>query len=648
LTAPDPFFNHRETTIMSITSLVLSRALARLPSEQHDNVSRRFHARGGFLQDRLARLYAHRADFTPWFHQLIDAMANVHAARSAELRELDARRESNPGWFTSQSMLGYAAYVDRFAGTLDGIADRIPHLQELGVTYLHLLPFLKARAGDNDGGFAVSDYDAIEPKLGSMKDLESLTAQLRRAGISLCSDFVLNHVADDHPWAMGAAQGDARLKNFFHVFPDRTVPDRFEQTLVNIFPQAAPGNFTWSDALQGWIWTTFYPYQWDLNYANPEVFAEMALALLRLANRGIEIFRLDSTAFLWKREGTNGMNQPEAHWILQALRCIVEIFAPAVILKAEAIVPTRELPNYFGSPNDDGAGHECHLAYHSSLMSAAWVGLATQDTSVLRQVIKGTPRLSPPASWITYVRCHDDIGWAVLRPELAQLGLSDDVLVRAARFLEGGEPGSFARGVAFQTGDAVAVHGTNGMAASLVGFENATTPEDIEMACRRLLLMYSVAFCFGGLPVVYMGDEIALTNDGSEAWQAAGVLDTRWAQRPFLPAQAFADRHDAATVSGQVFAHFRQLAGLRRKHAGLAAGVLAQLVDVDDASLLVLKRGDAFHLVVNFSGETKRLQCKQLGIDSGRGGIVDCLGENPIGEDIEVEPWQALWMVQSG
>jgi amylosucrase len=227
----------------------------------------------------------------------MESVALLHAARSVELRALDAARASKPSWFLEQDMLGYSAYVDRFAGTLYGVAERIPHLRELGVTYLHLLPFLRPRSGDNDGGFAVASYDDIDPRLGTMHDLEALTAQLRRAGISLCSDFVLNHVADDHAWAQGAARGDARLRDYFHLFEDRTIPDRYEQTLVQIFPQAAPGNFTYSESLRAWVWTTFYPYQWDLNYSNPAVFSEMASAMLRLANRGIEVFRLDSTAF---------------------------------------------------------------------------------------------------------------------------------------------------------------------------------------------------------------------------------------------------------------------------------------------------------------------------------------------------------------
>src|SRR5476649_2899092 len=283
---------------------------------------------------------------------------------------------------------------------------RIPHLRELGVSYLHLLPFLRARAGENDGGFAVASFDEIEPALGSNADLEALTAQLRGAGISLCSDFILNHVADDHAWAIGARNGDAQLREFFHIYPDRTEPDRYEPTLGQVFPQLAPGNFTYVEALEGWAWTTFYPYQWDLNYANPAVFAAMAQAMLRLANRGIEVFRLDSTAFLWKRAGSNCMNQPEAHVLLQALRAVVDIVAPGVLLKAEAIVPMAELPAYFG----DAAAPECHLAYHSSLMAAGWGALAEQDAGLLRSVIAATPALQPSASWLSYVRCHDDIG----------------------------------------------------------------------------------------------------------------------------------------------------------------------------------------------------------------------------------------------
>lgn len=623
---------------MTTISLSLSRILAIVPAELRQPVAQRFEERAPLLLERLSRLYSERGDFDAWFVRLMESLARMCAARPQELRELDAQRAGDPGWFLNQHMLGYCAYVDRFGGTLRGVAERIPHLCELGVTYLHLLPFLRARAGDNDGGFAVASYDDIESRLGTVSDLEDLTAQLRQAGISLCSDFVLNHVADDHAWAIGAANGDARLRDYFYIFPDREVPDRFEKTLVQIFPQAAPGSFTWSDALEGWVWTTFYPYQWDLNYSNPAVFAEMALALMRLANRGIEVFRLDSTAFLWKREGTDGMNQPEAHWILQAFRAIVDIFAPGVLLKAEAIVPTRELPAYFGESADSGGGKECHLAYHSSLMAAGWVALAEQDTSVLKRVIDATPALPPPASWLTYVRCHDDIGWKVLRPEVGQLGMDDALLARVSRFLEGA--GGYANGVAFQTSDEAAVHGTNGMTASLVGFDKVGTAEDAELALRRLVLLYSLALCFGGLPVVYMGDELAMSNDTSEACLAAAKIDSRWVQRPMMDPPQFASRHDSGSRAGKVFAALRRMAHVRGMQEVLAAGVERQLVPIPDSALLVLKRGESFALVANFSEKEKTVGLANVGC----GPWLECLTEECIDGEIRLAPWQAAWL----
>lgn len=628
---------------MTILSSALSRMLALLPLDMRAEVAQRYAAHAPHLLERLHRLYGTREDFGDWFAGLMESVALLHAARSFELRTLDAERAAAPHWFLDQTMLGYSAYVDRFAGTLRGVAERIPHLRELGVSYLHLLPFLRARSGDNDGGFAVASYDDVEPRLGTINDLEGLTAQLRKAGISLCSDFILNHVADDHAWALGAARGESRLRDYFYLYDDRNIPDRFERTLVQIFPQAAPGNFTWSEAMQAWVWTTFYPYQWDLNYSNPDVFAEMASALLRLANRGIEVFRLDSTAFLWKREGTNGMNQPEAHWILQALRCIVEIAAPGVLLKAEAIVPMRELPAYFGA--DDGRGRECHLAYHSSLMAAAWTALAEQRIDLLCQVIDATPSLPAPASWLTYVRCHDDIGWNVLRPELEQSGAdSGRRLAAVSRFLGGADPASFAGGTAFQTGDGLAVHGTNGMASALVGFARARTAEELQHAERRLILLYGLAFCFGGVPLIYMGDEMAFANEESEASQAARLLDSRWLQRPLWDEARHAERHAVDTVAGKVFAALRRMTQQRRQHAALAADVPRRIVDTGNAAVLGLQRGEHFLALSNFSEHAVQVDLHRLHGAADDAAWFDCLAEIPVENAVVLEPWGTVWL----
>ena len=608
------------------------RLLAVLSEDLRPQAAQRLAAAEPVLRRLLAGLYGDRADFDAWLGDLMASLGALYAARPAELRALDAQRDAQPEWFLSQRMLGYCAYVQNFGGDLNGVAARIPYLQELGVSYLHLLPFLRPRSGENDGGFAVSSFDEVDPALGSNADLDALTAQLRAAGISLCSDFILNHVADDHAWALAAKAGDAAARAMFHVFPDRDMPDRYERTLGQVFPQVAPGNFSFVEALDGWAWTTFYPYQWDLNYANPAVFAEMAAALLRLANRGVEVFRLDSTAFLWKREGTNSMNQPEAHQLLQALRAIVDIVAPGVLLKAEAIVPTRELPAYLGSV----AAPECHIAYHSSLMAAGWVALAEQGTAVLREVIRNTPALPAAATWLSYVRCHDDIGWNVLRAEVsAGGGDSAARLARAARFFSGAED-SYASGAAFQSTDPNAAHGSNGMAASLAGLQTAATKEERALALRRMLLLHGLALSFGALPVLYMGDELAMENDDSYLQRPQHAMDSRWLQRPVFDQWRWQHRHDAASVPGAMYQSLAKLVRLRGRYDALAANAPRALLDDAPDGMLALARGERFLALMNFSGQPQSYALQ--------GEWRDCVTAGAMGGTLVLEPYALHWL----
>jgi amylosucrase len=601
------------------SNVIPERLLAVLPEALRPQAAQRLAEHGPVLHRLLAGLYGRQPGFAAWLDQLMASLGTLYAARPASLRALDQQRAAQPDWFLGQHMLGYCAYVQNFGGDLQGVAARIPYLQELGVRYLHLLPFLRARAGENDGGFAVSSFDEVEPALGSNADLDVLTTQLRAAGISLCSDFILNHVADDHAWAVAAKAGDAQARAMFLVFPDRTMPDRYERTLGQVFPQVAPGNFTHVAALDGWVWSTFYPYQWDLNYANPDVFAAMAASMLRLANRGIEVFRLDSTAFLWKREGTNSMNQPEAHQILQALRAIVDIVAPGVLLKAEAIVPTRELPAYLGSAD----ARECHIAYHSSLMAAAWLALSEQGTSALREVIRNTPALPPSATWLSYVRCHDDIGWNVLRAEAGAGGMDAPArLARAARFYAGAE-GSYARGAAFQSTDPNAAHGSNGMAAALVGLQSAASAAERALAMRRLLLLHGLALSFGALPVLYMGDELAMENDDSYLQRPEHAMDSRWLQRPVFDEQRWRERADSSRSAGQMYQSLIRLVRTRRLHAALAADAPRTLLDDAPDGVLALARGDAFLALMNFSSRPQAYALQGRWTDCLDGGILE-------------------------
>jgi amylosucrase len=342
----------------------------------------------------LERVYGGVIDVAEFVTALVlDALAAT-AGRAPALRRLDRRREIDPAWFQRSRMIGYVCYVDLFAGSLRGLRERLDYLVELGVTYLHLMPLLKPRDGDNDGGYAVADYDAVDPRLGTLADLEGLATDLHERGIALCIDLVLNHTAREHDWARRALAGDRAYREMYLIYPDRTEPDAYERTLPEVFPATAPGSFTEVPDL-GWVWTTFHEYQWDLNYANPAVFRAMLGTMLALANRGIDVLRLDAVPFLWKRKGTDCQNQPEAHLLIQAFRALTRLAAPGLLLKAEAIVSPDMLVQYLGG--HDRYRPECDLAYDNQLMVMLWSTAATRDVRLAERALSRR-RPPPPAA----------------------------------------------------------------------------------------------------------------------------------------------------------------------------------------------------------------------------------------------------------
>lgn len=616
------------------------------------------------LRQKLFEVYGSHNEFELWLNTLLNKIAVLAQQRSAPLVALDQQRQQDPDWFLQQDMLGYCTYVDRFGGDLQGVKRRIPHLAKLGVRYLHLLPFFRSRQGENDGGFAVSSFEEIEERFGNLDDLRDLTKALREQKISLCADFVLNHVADDHPWAMAAKAGDPHYQDFFHIFSDRDLPDQYEQTVGQIFPQAAPGNFSFSPELQAWVWTTFYPYQWDLNYSNPEVFSEIVSAMLGMTNLGIEAFRLDSTAFLWKRLGTNCMNQPEAHLLLQALRDIIDIAAPGVLLKAEAIVATADLPAYLG--NAERGIKECHIAYHSSLMASSWVALAEQNVELIQAVMRATPDLPAQASWLNYIRCHDDIGWNVLRAEAAGTLTGREGAQQALQRLRHASQfysdamDSYADGLSFQASDANAVHGTVGMAASLCGIHSVDA-ELAQLGIRRLMLMMGLALSFGGIPVLYMGDELAQMNDRSYQSDPAKNNDGRWLQRPYFDQDAVDHLQDQRRTSSAVFHQLCELLARRRELPCFAAHQARKLLETQNSQVLGFIRGDENspeHCIYlgNFSEQVQSLDSGPLFAQIGSvqrstepGQVtwphyVDVLSGELIGSALELPAYSQRWL----
>ena len=545
------------------------------------------------LWPMLEVLYGQHADYDSFRGDLVACLRKGWAARPADLKRLDLRRDLEPDWFQRPDMAGYVFYIDRFAGTLKGVLDKLDYLEDLGISYVHFMPCLKPRPGDSDGGYSVMDYRAINPAFGTMEDFEEVSAALRKRGISVCVDLVLNHTAKEHAWAQAAARGDARYQDYYLMFDDPSMPRQYERSLVQVFPDTAPGNFTDYPHFGKWVWTTFNEHQWDLNWANPQVFLEITQIMLHLANRGVDVLRLDAVAFMWKRLGTRCQSEPEVHMLLQALRACCRIACPAVIHLEEAIVAPAEMLPYLGRGKHDG--REGNLAYHNSLMVQFWGALATRDARMMRHVLASHfPDRLTNATYATYIRCHDDIGWAITDEDAAALHISGPAhRAFLSNFYEGSFPGTFARGALFQVNEATGDKRISGSFASLAGLEKAETDDDFhaaELAVQRILMGHALIAGFGGIPLIYMGDELALLNDYSYEAEPAHCHDSRWIHRPRMDWHLARHRHSDDGAAGQVFRGTREILRRRKLTPALHAAHPVRIVDLGLSGLFSFVR----------------------------------------------------------
>ena len=582
--------------------------------------------------------------------RLVALLADHFRGRPPELVSLDLERMVRPDSFQDPSMIGYVCYADRFGGTLAGVGDRLDYLAELDVRYLHLMPLLRSRPGEADGGYAVADYRSVDPALGTMDDLERLCDRLRSRGISLCIDLVLNHTAAEHPWARAAAAGDPEASAMYYIYPDRTEPDRWERTLPETFPETAPGNFTQLPDGR-WVWTTFNAFQWDLNWSNPAVFVEMADVLLSLAARGVEVFRLDAVAFMWKRMGTDCQNQPEVHDLLQALRACARITAPAVAFKAEAIVSPDDLVSYLGLGVHHG--HVSDMAYHNSLMVQYWSALATRDARLATRVLQSLPKKPSTTAWATYIRCHDDIGWAVVDEAAAAVGWHGPAHRGfLSEFYAGRFPGTFARGEVFQYVPATGDSRISGTFASMAGLEAALEAGDpalVTAAIERIRLGHSLIMAWDGLPLIYMGDEIGLLNDWSYVDDPDHATDNRWLHRPQMDWDAAERRHLPGSVEARIHADLRHLIATRRAAPQLHAAAPLEVIDGLDAALIAFRREHpigALLSVSNVADEPRSVPATVLPASSS-GLVRDLLDGSvlPTRKPVTVAPHGVRWLV---
>lgn len=589
----------------------------------------------------LYQLYGHQYDFFYHLEAVLITVAGAFTERPADLHALDMKRQQQPDWFQSHEMMGAVCYVDRFAGNLAGMREQIPYLQKLGITYLHLMPLFKSPETNNDGGYAVSSFREVNPKLGTMAELAQLASDLRACGISLVLDFVFNHTSDEHEWALKAKAGDRVYQNYYRIFPDRTLPDLYQPHLREIFPEQAPGAFTYDPTLKQWVWTTFYPFQWDLNYANPAVFTAMLSEMLFLANQGVEVLRLDAVPFIWKEMGTPCENLPQVNTLIEAYNALIRIAAPALLFKSEAIVHPRDVRKYI-SPT------RCQLSYNPIMMVSLWEALATRQVTFMTHTLQKQFPLEPGTAWINYVRSHDDIGWGFADEDAAEVGIKGgDHRYFLNQFYTGRFPGSFAMGEAFNHNPVTGDMRISGTTASLAGLEQALLCADpvlIDHALRRIILLYGLVLAAGGIPLLYLGDEVATLNDRSYIHDPHKNLDNRWMHRPKRDSARYAEAQRTDTVPGRIFNQLVHLIRIRKSTPEFGKQA-TEFVHTGNEHVLGMRRGEHLLVLANFSEFAQTVTAGAISFSLS--GAIDLITNEELPADlaaVDLTSYQMRWL----
>lgn len=589
---------------MKDSAMLASRVLSRI-SEEATPKAREFvkRATAGFpaLYDLVDELYGERKDLLYILEDIYLDVYEAFCTRSAKLRRRDRQAMKEPYWYLGEEQVAAVCYVDLFAGDLSGLLSHIDYLKELGITVLHLMPFFETPVPENDGGYAVSSYRRVAPQLGTMRELSRLADRLHQEGIRLVADFVLNHTSDEHDWAKAAIEGDEYYQGFYYLF------DTYEETRVygdhlrDIFPEVRQGSFTYHEGMDKWVWTTFNSYQWDLNYGNPELFRAMVREMLNLANQGIDVFRFDAIAFTWKEMGTRCESLPKVHSLTKAFRAVAALAAPGVNFLSEAIVHPDEVLSYI-------LPDECELSYNPLLMATGWAALAARDPSLLRISAERHSRLPAGCAWFNYVRCHDDIGWTFDDGDAWQLGIDPEGHRKFLnQFYTGRFPGSFARGLPFQENPKTGDCRISGTCASLAGLEKGLEngdEQEIEYAIRKIALLYLLAATFGGIPLVYLSDEIGTCNDYSFLEDGDKSSDSRWVHRSAFDWQRAEKRDVTGTVEQRVHRELKRAFSIRQSSKAFGAHSYASFIPCISSHLLAYRReymGKTAIVVLNFS-----------------------------------------------
>lgn len=593
-----------------------------------------------------------------YFFELLDQLEHLFNERPIELKKQDIERLNSGNWYQSEKMVGMQLYVDRFNKNINGLKEKLPYFENLGINFLHLMPITTRPSGENDGGYAVNSYHEIDSKYGSKDDFLALAKTAREKKIFLMLDFVVNHTSDEFEWAQKAKKGSAKYQDYYYTFHDRYIPDEFEKTLPEIFPQSAPGNFTYNEEMDKWVMTCFNNYQWDLNYKNPEVFIEMLGNLMALANLGVDVIRFDALAFLWKKLGTLSQNLPEAHKLISLFRMCLQVIAPGVILLAEAIVAPRNIIKYFGE--DMIEGNECEVAYNASLMALLWNSVATKKACLMHKSLTEIPNKPSDATWVNYIRCHDDIG----------LGYDDD-FVRAMgfdptahkRFILNYYCGKLewspAKGLMFMYNPKNGDGRITGSAASLLGLETALEQKNkniIDYAISKILMMHGIILTYGGIPMIYAGDEIGTLNDYTYEQNDDHINDNRWVNRPMHNWDVVSElktKDDSPSVI--IYQGLKNMIRLRKEYDVFKDSNDVKIHGCPNQHVFVYQRtngSESIWILSNFNEVSETLDIGWLlsiGIftDKNSKDLLTGKSIELIHNELPLKPYQQLWIMNS-
>lgn len=539
---------------------------------EHNLFFSRFIANAPSIHSLFNELYREHENSHHFFEKLIEAITGAFENRSLQLQKKDINKLQKQNWFLGNELAGMSLYVDRFSGSIVTLEEKLAYLKELGINVLHLMPLFESPEGESDGGYAVSDFRKADKRFGSLSDLQHLEQKMSEEDMYLMIDIVLNHTSHYHEWALKAKDGDKKYQDFFYMYDDKKIPDEFEKSMPEIFPESSPGNFSWVKECNKWVMTVFHHYQWDLNYTNPEVFIAMLDTIFFYANLGIDILRIDAPAFIWKQLGTTCQNLPQAHSILRLIKLCTEVATPGMALLGEAIVAPKEIMNYFGT--ESFTAKECDFAYNATQMALQWDALATGDTRVMLAAQNILLQKPYGTSWITYTRCHDDIGLGYDDYMIQQSGFNTyEHRQFLKNYYSGSYYGSPAKGALFsynpKTGDAR----ISGTLASLCGLQKAieeNNKDEITIAINRILLMQSFSFFIGGLPMIFYGDEVGYTNDASYLNDTGKSYDNRWMHRPIINWNKNKLKDKEGTIENRIFKGTQKLLNIRKKLPAIA------------------------------------------------------------------------------